>query len=168
MPKEISIFYSYFSFSSLSCLSLSFIHFPLFLPLLIWLFLSLPLSNPLPSHLISSHLSLPPHSLLTLSVSDSLSFLILKSELSFFFFFFGESNSPHSQISMELKSMWIVRYLYWVKQKTNRWWFIGVWRQWQLWSLQRSMWIDNGFSPNFCFGIVVVCGSLLWVLIGFV
>lgn len=49
-------------------------------------------SDSLPSHLISCQ---PP----SLSVSVSLSFLILRSEFSFFFF-------------LELRSVWIVRYLH--------------------------------------------------------
>ena len=40
--------------------------------------------------------------------------------LVFFFFFFGEPNGLHFQIDTELRSVWIVRYLHWVKRKTNR------------------------------------------------
>ena len=93
VPKVILIFYPYFS-PHLS-LSFSISHFSL----------------------ISASL---PHSHPTLSILVSLSFLILKSELRFFFFFFGELNGPYSQIDIELRSVWIVRYLHWVKRKTNR------------------------------------------------
>ena len=102
VPKVILIFYPYFS-PHLS-LSFSISHFSL----------------------ISASL---PHSLLALSISVSLSFLTLSFGWSLvFFFFFGEPNSPHSQIGMELRSVWTVRSLQRVKLKTNQWWFVGVWR----------------------------------------
>ena len=98
------------SLSSLSPSSLSSLHFSL-IPLQkhLTLSLSLPLSNSLPSHLISSQP--PPLTLFPPSLSQS---LYPSSFLDRSLVFFGEPNGPHFQIGMELKSMWIVRYLHWV------------------------------------------------------
>ena len=141
-------------------------HLPLSLSISPWLTsLSLSLSPSL-SHLIlaSQPLSL---SLPTLSISVSLSFLTLRLAWSGiwggtqigFFFGFG-------------RTKWKIRLGYksgkYLKAKLG---FVGVRRQWQLWSRQISVWIDGGgllggFLQIFVFGFAV---GLPWVFVcGFV